>query len=47
VGGDAEIAERVDLSAVFDQDAFTRHADVVFERLRGLTAGRREEAVHV
>jgi adenylosuccinate lyase len=40
---DAEIAGRVDLDAVFDLTAFTRHVDTVFERLRAL----REEAVHV
>ena len=47
--GDAELAGRVDLPAVFDPAAFTRHADVVFERLRGLVAAREAEAeaVHV
>jgi adenylosuccinate lyase len=40
---DAEIAGRVNLDAVFDLTAFTRHVDTVFERLRAL----REEAVHV
>jgi adenylosuccinate lyase len=40
---DAEIVGRVDLDAVFDLTAFTRHVDTVFERLRAL----REEAVHV
>jgi adenylosuccinate lyase len=40
---DAEIAGRVDLDAVFDLSAFTRHVDTVFERLRAL----REEPVHV
>jgi adenylosuccinate lyase len=39
----AEIAGRVDLEAVFDLGAFTRHVDTVFERLRSL----REEPVHV
>jgi adenylosuccinate lyase len=43
VRADAEIAGRVDLDAVFDLTAFTRHVDTVFERLRAL----REEAVHV
>jgi adenylosuccinate lyase len=47
VRGDAELAGRVDLSAVFDPAAFTLHADVVFERLRALVAVREEEAVHV
>ena len=42
VRADAEIAGRVDLDAVFDLDAYTRHVDVVFERLRAL----REEHVH-
>jgi adenylosuccinate lyase len=44
---DAEIAERLDpaaLDAVFDLDAYTRHTDVVFDRLSALT--RREEPVH-
>jgi adenylosuccinate lyase len=40
---DAAIAGRVDLEAVFDVGAFTRHVDTVFERLRSL----REEPVHV
>jgi adenylosuccinate lyase len=40
---DGEIADRVDLDAVFDLDAFTRHVDTVFERLRAL----REEPIHV
>jgi adenylosuccinate lyase len=43
VRADAEIAGRVDLDAVFDLTAFTRHVDTVFERLRALL----EEAVHV
>ena len=42
---DKEIAERVDLDAVFDLGAYTRHVDTVFERLAAL-AGR-EEPVHV
>ena len=33
VRADAEIASRVDLDAVFDLDAYTRHTDVVFDRL--------------
>jgi adenylosuccinate lyase len=40
---DADVAGRVDLEAVFDLAAFTRHVDTVFERLRAL----REEPVHV
>jgi adenylosuccinate lyase len=43
VTADPEIAGRVDLDAVFDLGAFTRHVDTVFERLRAL----REEPVHV
>jgi adenylosuccinate lyase len=42
VRADEEIAARVDLDAVFDLGAYTRHVDVVFERLRAL----REEHVH-
>jgi len=44
VRGDGEIAGRVDLEAVFDLGAFTRHADVVFARLRELVSQR--EAVN-
>src|SRR5207248_10495302 len=36
VRADREIAGRVDLDAVFDPTAYTRHADPVFERLRSL-----------
>jgi adenylosuccinate lyase len=36
VRGDAEIAGRVDLDAVFDLAAFTEHADVIFARLRSI-----------
>jgi adenylosuccinate lyase len=39
---DAELAGRVDLDAVFDLSAYTRHVDVVFERLDVL----RREVVH-
>ena len=42
VRADAEIAARVDLDAVFDLDPYTRHTDVVFERLAELVAARRE-----
>jgi adenylosuccinate lyase len=42
VRADAEIAGRVDLEAVFDLGAYTRHIDVVFERLRALS----REQVH-
>jgi adenylosuccinate lyase len=38
---DGEVAARVDLDAVFDPAAYTRHVDVIFERLRAL---RREHA---
>jgi adenylosuccinate lyase len=41
---DPDIAARVDLAAVFDLAAFTRHVDTVFERLQALA--RNEEAVH-
>ena len=43
VRGDAEIDGRVDLDAVFDLGAFTRHVDVVFGRLRELAE---REAAH-
>jgi adenylosuccinate lyase len=43
VRADGEIADRLDLEAVFDLAAFTRHVDTVFERLNAL----REEPVHV
>jgi adenylosuccinate lyase len=42
VRADAELASRVDLDAVFDVAAFTRHVDVVFDRLEAL----RREVVH-
>ena len=42
VRADAEISGRVDLDAVLDPAAFTRHVDVVFERLEAL----RREVVH-
>jgi adenylosuccinate lyase len=44
VRGDREVAERIDVEAVFDPAAFTRHVDTVFDRLRALVASR-EEAV--
>jgi adenylosuccinate lyase len=44
VRGDRDVAERIDLEAVFDPAAFTRHVDTVFDRLRALVASR-EEAV--
>src|SRR5439155_752343 len=45
VRGDHALADRVDLDAVFDLGAYTRHVDTVFERPRSLV--RREEPVHV
>ncbi len=36
VRGDAELAARVDLDAVFDLGAFTEHVDVVLARLRSI-----------
>jgi adenylosuccinate lyase len=44
VRADRELAVRVDLDAVFDLTAYTRHVDTVFERLRSLV--RKEETVH-
>src|SRR5947207_461094 len=41
---DRELAGRVDLDAVFDLNAYTRHVDTVFERLRALV--RKGETVH-
>jgi len=41
--GDVEIAGRVDLDAVFDESAYTRHVDVIFDRLHNLV----KEPVHV
>ena len=44
---DAEVAGRADLDAVFDLGAYTRHVDVVFERLRMLPRVRQQrEHVH-
>jgi adenylosuccinate lyase len=44
VRADRELAGPVDLDAVFDLNAYTRHVDTVFERLRSLV--RKEETVH-
>src|SRR5436305_5009427 len=44
VRADEEIAGRVDLAAVFDLDAYTRHVDTIFARLEALTG--KEEPVH-
>ena len=45
VRADGELAGRLELDRVFDLGAFTRHVDVVFERLRSLVAER--EPAHV
>jgi adenylosuccinate lyase len=42
---DDEIASRVDLDAVFDLDAYTRHVDTIFARLQSIAV--KEEPVHV
>ena len=51
VQADDEIAGRVDLDAVFDLDAYTRHVDTVFDRLHALARrggpSMPEAAVHV
>jgi adenylosuccinate lyase len=44
VQADDEIARRVDLAAVFDLSAYTRHVDTVFERLHTLVG--KEEPIH-
>ena len=44
VRSDAELVSRVDLDSVFDLSTYTRHLDVVFERLHALA--RKEEPVH-
>ncbi len=46
VEADERVAGRIDLAAVFDVNAFTRHADVVFERLESLIT-RHEEVASV
>ncbi len=45
VRSDSEIAGRVDLDAVFDLSAYTKHVDTIFERLEALRPS--EDAVHV
>ncbi len=40
VRADAQLAERVDLDAVFDLSAYTRHVDLVFERLQPVAPRR-------
>jgi adenylosuccinate lyase len=42
--GDEEVAGRIDLDAVFDLGAYTRHVDTVFARLHALA--QKEEPVH-
>jgi adenylosuccinate lyase len=44
VRADSQIADRVDLDAVFDLASYTKHVETVFERLGALT--RKEEPVH-
>ncbi len=44
--GDEEVAGRVDLDAVFDLGAYTRHVDTVFARLHALVQSTEEEPVH-
>jgi adenylosuccinate lyase len=41
---DEEIAARIDLDAVFDLDAYTRHVDTIFARLHSIAV--KEEPVH-
>ena len=41
---DEEIAPRIDLDAVFDLDAYTRHVDTIFARLHSIAV--KEEPVH-
>jgi adenylosuccinate lyase len=43
VRGDAEIASRLDLEAVFSLEPYTRHVDTLFERLHALVRTRQEE----
>jgi adenylosuccinate lyase len=42
---DEETASRIDLDAVFDLDAYTRHVDTIFARLQSIAV--KEEPVHV
>jgi adenylosuccinate lyase len=44
VAEDPELAGRLDLDAVFDPHAYTRHVDTVFDRLHALAADR--EGIH-
>jgi adenylosuccinate lyase len=45
VASDPEITGRLDLDAVFDLSAYTRHVDTVFDRLHALAADK--EGLHV
>jgi adenylosuccinate lyase len=47
VAADAEIAARVDLDEVFDESAYSKHVDTVFERLEALQSRLHGEALHV
>jgi len=40
VAADSELSARLDLEAVFDLDAYTRHVDVVFDRLHAPVADK-------
>jgi adenylosuccinate lyase len=42
---DDEISSRIDLDAVFDLEAYTRHVDTIFARLHSIAV--KEEPVHV
>jgi adenylosuccinate lyase len=44
---DSEVAARVDLDEVFDDAAYARHVDTVFERLEALQSRSTGEAIHV
>ncbi len=43
VRGNAEIASRLDLDAIFSLEAYSRHVDTIFERLHALVRTREEE----
>jgi adenylosuccinate lyase len=45
VGADPELAGRLDLDAVFDLAAYTRHVDTVFDRLHALVTEREAASV--
>jgi adenylosuccinate lyase len=46
VRADARIASRVELDAVFSLEPYTRHVDVVFDRLHELVRSREEEPTY-